>query len=41
MAERFANTFNRDYVHINRPENAKQVLEQLPKLFGDYTHIRA
>jgi hypothetical protein len=41
MAERFANTFNRDYVHIIRLENAKQVLEQLPRLFDDYTHIRA
>lgn len=39
MAEGFVNTFKRDYVHINRLENAEQVLAQLPKWFEDYNEV--
>jgi len=39
IAEGFVNTFKWDYVHIHRLENAEQVLEQLPKRFGDYNEV--
>jgi transposase InsO family protein len=32
-------TFKRDYVHVNRLENARMVLEQLPGWFEDYNEI--
>jgi len=31
MAEGLVKTFKRDYVHVNRLESARMVLEQLPK----------
>ena len=39
MAEGFIKTFKRDYVHVNRLENARMVLEQLPGWFEDYNGI--
>ena len=36
MAEGFVKTFKRDYVHVNRLDNARVVLEQLPGWFEDY-----
>jgi transposase InsO family protein len=36
MAEDFLKTFKRDYVHVNRLENARVVLEQLPGWFKHY-----
>ena len=39
MAEGFIKTFKRDYVHVNRLENARAVLEQLPGWFEDYNGI--
>ncbi len=39
MAEGFVKTFKRDYVHVNRLDNAQVVLEQLPGWFDDYNEI--
>jgi transposase InsO family protein len=39
MAEGFVKTFKRDYVHVNRVENARIVLEQLPGWFEDYNEV--
>jgi transposase InsO family protein len=39
MAEGFVKTFKRDYVHVNRLENARMVLEQLPGWFEDYNEV--
>jgi len=39
MEEGFAKTFRRDYVHLNRLENAGLVLEQLPGQFDNYNDI--
>ena len=36
MAEAFVKTFKRDYVHLNRLEDARVVMEQLPTWFEDY-----
>jgi len=36
MAESFAKTFKRDYVHVNPLYNARFVLAQLPMWFEDY-----
>lgn len=36
MAEAFVKTFKRDYVHVNRLDNAESVLAQLPIWFEDY-----
>ena len=36
MAESFIKTFKRDYVHINPLNNARTVMNQLPKWFEDY-----
>lgn len=36
MAEGFVKTFKRDYVHVNRLDNARVVLEQLPEWIEDY-----
>ena len=36
MAEVFVKTFMRDYVHVNRLDIARGVLEQLPGWFEDY-----
>ena len=36
MAEAFVKTFKRDYVYLNRLENAETVLAQLPGWFEDY-----
>jgi transposase InsO family protein len=39
MAEGFVKTFKRDYVHVNRLENARMVLGQLPGWFEDYNEV--
>lgn len=39
MAEGFVKTFKRDYVHVNRLDSARVVLEQLPGWFEDYNEI--
>lgn len=39
MAEGFVKTFKRDYVHVNRLESARMVLEQLPGWFEDYNEF--
>jgi transposase InsO family protein len=39
MAEGFVKTFKRDYVHVNRLDNARVVLEQLPGWIKDYNEI--
>jgi hypothetical protein len=39
MAEDFVKTFERDYVHLHRLENACMVLEQLPGRIDDYNEI--
>ena len=39
MAEGFVKTFKRDYVHVNRLENARVVLVQLPGWFEDYNGV--
>jgi len=36
MAESFVKTFKRDYVHMNPLNDAKTVLEKIPKWFQDY-----
>lgn len=36
MAEAFLKTFERDCVHINPLPNARTVMLQLPRWFGDY-----
>jgi transposase InsO family protein len=36
MAEGFVKTFKRAYVHVNRLDNARVVLEQLPGWTEDY-----
>lgn len=36
MAEAFVKTFKRDYVYLNKLENARSVMEQLPLWFEDY-----
>lgn len=36
MAEAFVKTFKRDYVNLNKLENAQSVLDQLPGWFEDY-----
>jgi hypothetical protein len=36
MAEGFVETFKRDYVHVNRLDNAGVVLEQMPGWIKDY-----
>jgi transposase InsO family protein len=39
MAEGFVKTFKRDYVHVNRLDNARVVLEQLAGWFEDYNEV--
>jgi len=39
MAEGFVKTFKRDYVHVNRLDNARVVLEQLPGWIEDYNEV--
>jgi transposase InsO family protein len=39
MAEGFVKTFKRDYVHVNRLDNALVVLEQLPGWIKDYNEV--
>ncbi len=39
MAEGFVKTFKRDYVHVNRLDNAMVVLEQLPGWIKDYNDV--
>jgi putative transposase len=39
MAEGFVKTFKRDYVHVNRLDNARVVLEQLPGWIKDYNEV--
>lgn len=39
MAEGFVKTFKRDYVHVNRLDSARVVLEQLSGWFEDYNEI--
>lgn len=39
MAEGFVKTFKRDYVHVNRLDSARVVLEQLPEWIEDYNEI--
>lgn len=39
MAEGFVKTFKRDYVHVNRLDNARVVMEQLPGWIRDYNEI--
>jgi transposase InsO family protein len=39
MAYGFVKTFKRYYVHVNRLENARMVLEQLPVWFEDYNEV--
>jgi len=38
MAESFIKTFKRDYVHIKPLNNARTVMEQLPRWFEDYNN---
>lgn len=39
MAEAFVKTFKRDYVHVNRLDDARVVLDQLPGWIKDYNEV--
>jgi len=39
MAEGFVKTFKRDYVHVNRLDDARVVMQQLPTWIEDYNEI--
>jgi putative transposase len=38
MAEAFIKTFKRDYVYLNQLNDARTVINQLPKWFEDYNN---